>query len=548
MKQIDGATLRLMILNASAAVENEKQSLNELNVFPVPDGDTGTNMSLTLMAAAGELANVPADSSISAVSDIAARAMVRGARGNSGVILSLLFRGFGRRLKDLTDMDGTVFADAMRAGVQSAYKAVMKPAEGTILTVSRVSSESAAQSAVENPEAESVISDMIASATVALAETVHQNPVLEKAGVVDAGAKGFLVILEAMLKGLNGETVVSESGGVVMKSAAVFSDFATEDITFGYCTEFIVNLDPKMAPTCTKLRAFLDSIGDSLVFVEDEDIIKIHVHTNDPGRAISEGLKYGSLSRMKIDNMREQHTEKVIITGAEPVHAGERVVAAPEKRYGIVAVSVGDGIHDVFTDMGADNIVEGGQTMNPSTEDILNAIDKTPAEVVFVFPNNKNIIMAAEQCVAMSDKTVVIIPTKTVPQGVAALLNFDPDLDPKRNREQMLSAISKVRTGQITYAARDSSFDGKKIKEGDYLSILEGELISNNKAVATVLKRLARDMSKKSAEFVTIFYGLDVSEEAAEQTRELFSREFADAEINLVYGGQPVYYYLISAE
>lgn len=545
MVHIDGSALKRMIINAAAAVDNNKQMINELNVFPVPDGDTGTNMSLTILAASNELQQV-ASPDIGVVADVVAKAMVRGARGNSGVILSLLFRGFSKRLKDLREVDGTVFAEAMQNGVESAYKAVMKPAEGTILTVSRVSSAKALEVSKDNSDPEFVLAEMLLAAEAALEETVHQNPVLQKAGVIDAGGKGFCVILDAMLRALKGEVITSEKTQTGTKQAANFSDFETSDIKFAYCTEFIVNVDKKGSHD--KLRALLDSIGDSLVYVEDDDIIKIHVHTNQPGKALQEGLKYGSLSRIKIENMREQHTEKIIITGKDPVRPGERVIAPPEKKYGVVAVCAGEGISAVFRDIGADQVVEGGQTMNPSIEDILHAIDSTPSEIVLVFPNNSNIKMAAEQCVSMSEKTVVVIPTKTVPQGISALLNFDPELEISQNREKMQDAISRVRTGQITYASRDSLFEGKRIKEGDYLAILDGELITNNKLITAVARKLARDMSKKPAEFLTIFYGSDVSEAEAEEVRAIFEKEFKNSEINMLSGGQPVYYYLVSAE
>lgn len=549
MERIDGLALKRMMLNAANTIENNKQVLNELNVFPVPDGDTGTNMSLTINAAATELLpkEIP---EAGLVAEAVAKAMLRGARGNSGVILSLLFRGFSKRLSGLRDFDGKIFAEAIQAGVESAYKSVMKPAEGTILTVSRVS---AAKGLAFSEEAggadaiESVLAHMVESSLEALSETTNQNPVLQKAGVVDAGAKGFCFILEAMLKTVRGETVESVSAPAAQsRAAADFSAFNTKDIKFMYCTEFIVNLENKKSSNL--FRALLDSIGDSLVFVEDEEIIKIHVHTNDPGRALQEGVKYGSLSAIKIENMRDQHTEKVIITGMEPVRPNERVIAAPEKRYGMVAVCAGEGLRSVFQDIGCDQVVEGGQTMNPSTEDILRAIDQTPAEIVLVFPNNKNIIMAAEQCIAMTDKTVLVIPTKSVPQGVSALLVFDPDADPGKNREMMMQAIVNVRTGQLTYAARDSLFDGRRIKAGDHLAILDGELIGHHKLEAGAVRKLAHEMAKKSAEFVTIYFGLDVTDEQAQDVRIQFEKEFKTAEITMLYGGQPVYSYLISAE
>ncbi len=551
MEKIGGSLLSAMILGAAAAVDNNKQAINELNVFPVPDGDTGTNMSLTLLAASDELKN-KAPSTAGEAADVAARAMVRGARGNSGVILSLLFRGFGKGLAGKGEIDGSDFAEAMIEGVRSAYKAVMKPAEGTILTVSRVSADAAKTFAASNTDPEAVLDAMLAAAREALAETIHQNPVLEKAGVVDAGGEGFCTILDAMLRTLRGEVIVREGGAAdaaQARAAADFSEFSSDDITFGYCTEFIVMLPKEqIGVDHGRFRAYLDSIGDSLVFVEDEDIIKIHVHTNDPGLAIQGGLRIGQLTKLKIENMREQHTEKVIITGMAPVKPGERTIAAPEKRYGFVSVCAGEGLKAVFEDIGVDVVVEGGQTMNPSTEDILRAVDAVPAEIVFVLPNNKNIIMAAEQCITMSEKNVIVLPTKTVPQGVTAMLNFDPDTEPGKNRDAMLSAAKKVRTGQVTYAARDSFFDEKKIKQGDYLAILDGQLVSNNKAMANSLRRLAKDMHKKPAEFVTLFSGADTNDEAAEEARKIFAAEFKEAEISVVPGGQPVYYFLVSAE
>ena len=555
MAHIDGTIFKRMIMNASAAIENNKQPINELNVFPVPDGDTGTNMSLTINAATQELTTTTS-ANIGLVADTVGRAMVRGARGNSGVILSLLFRGFAKHIKDMKEIDGAAFAAAMRNGVDAAYNAIMKPSEGTILTVSRVSSEQAIEVASENPDADFVLSEMLTFANDALAKTVDQNPVLKKANVIDAGAKGFCVILDAMNRALKGETISSSAEVTDETSdAADFSSFNAEDIKFAYCTEFIVNIENKdnghdlsKIGEFNKLRAVLDSIGDSLVFVEDDNIIKIHVHTNNPGKAIEESLKYGYLSSIKIENMREQHTEKVIITGKDPVRPGERYIAPSEKKYGMVAVCSGEGIEAVFRDIGADNIVQGGQTMNPSTEDILRAIDATPSDIVLVFPNNKNIIMSAEQCVAMSEKTVVIIPTRTVPQGIAAILIFDPDLEINQNREAMIEAISEVRTGQITHASRDSLFDGKRIKEGDYLGILDGELITNNKLINSTIRRLAREMSKKPTEFLTIFYGCNVTEEESNEAYEIFQKEFKSAEINMLPGGQPVYSYLISAE
>lgn len=543
---INGADFKLMILSAAAAIEKQRQAVNELNVFPVPDGDTGTNMSLTIGTAAAEVSKREF-SDISSAADVVASALLRGARGNSGVILSLLFRGFARSLKGKKEIDGAQFISAVSEGVDAAYKAVMKPAEGTILTVSRVCAENAALDALENPDMQFVLTRAVAYALAALKETVHQNPVLEKAGVVDAGGMGYVIILQGMLDVLNGVTV--EPAAVVQaaqepREAADFSEYATEDIKFAYCTEFIVSRGTKRDPA--KLRTFLSTIGDSLVLVDDDEIIKVHVHTNNPGRALEEAIKYGMLATVKVENMRQQHTEKVVDQKDQPAH--ERVIAAPERQYGFVSVCSGEGISAVFRDLGVDNIIAGGQTMNPSTEDILSQIDKTPAEVVFVFPNNKNIIMAAEQCVPLSDKTVIVMPTKTIPQGISAMLAFDPSIDAEKNREAMMSAISRVRTGQVTYAARDSDFDGKKIREGDYLCLLEGQLFGNGKDLGGLSKKLAREFHKAAASFITIFYGEGVSEQDADKLRAVFEKECKNAEVSVLFGGQAVYYYLISAE
>jgi len=547
MERIDGETLKRMIINASAAVHRDRQEINELNVFPVPDGDTGTNMSMTLGAASNELLNTK-HTTVGDIAETAAKAMVRGARGNSGVILSLLFRGFSKVLKGLEYMDAPTYAAALTEGVSSAYKAVMKPTEGTILTVSRVCAASASESAKVGNTLDIVISDSLSAAKAALEDTVRQNPVLEKAGVIDSGGKGFVVLLEAMLSAYRGEEPVAAAPAQASKPAADFSQFTEEDVTFTYCTEFIVNVAKDSYISPEKLRAYLGSLGDSLVFVEDDDIIKVHVHTNDPGKALQESLGYGYLTSIKIENMRVQHTEKVIMTGMAPVVPGERNIVPPEKRYGIVSVCVGDGLTAVFKDLGVDVVVEGGQTMNPSTEDILSAIDRTPAEVVFVFPNNGNIIMTAEQCIPMSDKTVIVMPTRSVPQGISALLAFDTEASIDQNRSAMLDAASHVRTGQVTGASRDSTFDGKRIKEGDRLALLDGRIVANGKTDIAVCRKLARELSRKPTEFINIFYGKKVTEAEVASIKAVFEKELKESEINVVYGGQPVYYYLISAE
>ncbi len=538
---IDGAAFRRMILSAAAAIEINKQKINELNVFPVPDGDTGTNMSMTLAGAAVDLRKTD-DPTLTKAADIAASAMLRGARGNSGVILSLLFRGIAKNLKGLDDCGGTRFAEAMQDGVKAAYKAVMKPAEGTILTVSRIAADSAANAARDSDYVEYVLEQCILSANVALEDTVNQNPVLKKAGVVDAGGVGWVTILNAMLSSLRGEDVIiPERAEETIKEKADFSEFETEDITFAYCTEFIVSRDNEKDPE--ELRSFLSGIGDSLVLVDDDEIIKVHVHTNNPGVAIEQALTYGGLVTVKVENMRLQHTEKVLKESDKPP-----VIAAPEKKYGMVAVCAGSGIAEVFRDLGADGIIQGGQTMNPSTQDILLQVNQTPAEIVYVFPNNKNIIMAAEQTQGLTEKQVVVIPSKTIPQGVSAMLSFDPEASVEDNNAAMEEAMKNVETMQLTYAARDSSFDGYEIHEGDYLALCGSALFGTGKSITTLLKNMAKKLQTEEKEFITIYYGEDVSEKDAKKTLQLFEKACPDSEISLIHGNQPVYYYLISAE
>ena len=539
---INGADLRRLIISAAASIEINKQPLNELNVFPVPDGDTGTNMSMTINAAAADLRKAE-DPSLEKTSSVAASAMLRGARGNSGVILSLLFRGISKALKGHTECDGTLWAMALQEGVDAAYKAVMKPAEGTILTVARLSAAKARQAAEENNYFESVHEAAIAEAQVALANTVNQNPVLKKAGVVDAGGKGWLVALEAMLLALRGEDVVVPEGFAAedTKAQADFSDFDTEDITFTYCTEFIVSREGDKDPEL--LRTFLTGLGDSLVLVDDEEIIKVHVHTNDPGLALQEALSYGSFVTVKIENMRLQHTEKVMSE-----QELQPTVAAPEKHLGVVTVCAGDGIASVFKDLGVDGIISGGQTMNPSTQDILTAVNKVPAEVVFVFPNNKNIIMAAEQVDPLTEKKVIVIPSTTIPQGITAMLGFDPEGSEEDNQAAMTEALGNVDTMQITYAARDSDFDGHNIHQGDYLAIFGKSLFATSRDINAVLRGLAEKVRDLGREYITIFYGEDITEKQASKAADIFSDTCPNAEVNLLRGGQPVYYYLISAE
>ena len=541
---MNGAEFRKMILSAAASIEINKQKLNELNVFPVPDGDTGTNMSMTINAAASDLRKVQ-DVTLEKAAAMAASATLRGARGNSGVILSLLLRGISKKLKGYEECDGILWAAALKEGVDAAYKAVMKPAEGTILTVARLAAVKAQRAAKENNSVEFVQKAAVKEAKVALANTTNQNPVLKKAGVVDAGGKGWLVALEAMLSAMRGEEIEVPEGTVEVKESAVFGDISDEEITFTYCTEFIISRENDMDPE--KLRDFLSSLGDSLVLVDDDEIIKVHVHTNDPGKALHEAMDYGSFVTVKIENMRLQHTEKVM-SEQEQAKAQEPAIAEPEKANGVVAVCAGEGLATVFKDLGVDGIISGGQTMNPSTQDILEVVNRVPAETVYVLPNNKNIIMAAEQVDALTPKHVVVIPSKTVPQGVTAMLNFNPEGEEAENVEAMTESLATVETMQITYAARNSDFDGHDIHEGDYLALHGGKLFGTGKDLDAQLKALAEKISELGKEYITIYYGQDVTEETAQRAAEIFAEACPDGDINLLSGGQPVYYYLISAE
>ncbi len=559
---IDGALFQRMIVHGSASISAQKQAINDLNVFPVPDGDTGTNMSLTIGTAAAEAKKKPAQS-IGKAASVNASALLRGARGNSGVILSLLFRGISKGFKEKDEADGVVFAAALNEGVSAAYKAVMKPAEGTILTVSRLAAARAAEAAQERNSVEAVLEAAIAEGQTALADTVNQNPVLKKAGVVDAGGKGFLTILQGMLDELRGLPIPAEEDeGLPVKESADFAALGEEDITFTFDTVFIVRKRP--GKSIDPFRAYLNGIGDSLVIGEDDESFKVHVHTDTPGQALSEAQKYGTLELAKIENMRTQAEELAAGRQAQSTDdldqveaeleaqkdgAGDQKPAAPEKKYGVVAVCAGEGMASVFRDLGVDAVISGGQTMNPSTEDILRAIDRTPAEVVFVLPNNKNIIMAAQQCVGfVPDKQVVVVPTRTVPQGISAMLVLDPEADTDANSAAMEEARKNVRTSEITYAARDSDFDGFDIHEGDYMALAEGQLFGTDRAITSLLERLAQAPSQQDASFITIFYGEDVTEDQAGEALALFQKVCPNAEITLLSGGQPVYYYMISAE
>ena len=556
---MDGAAFGRMIVSASAAIELKKQKINELNVFPVPDGDTGTNMSMTLAAAAQDLKKRSPDS-LTKAADMTASALLRGARGNSGVILSLLFRGFSKSLKGKLEASGKDFADALTAGVEAAYKAVMKPAEGTILTVSRLTADAARELAAQDENLESVLTGSIETAKVALENTVNQNPVLKKAGVVDAGGMGFVVILEGMLSSLQGNDIAAQDASGETKEQADFTDFATEDITFAYDTVYIVRKKDENV-SLEPLRVYLDSIGDSLVIGEDDEAFKVHVHTNIPWDALAESQKYGTLELAKIENMRMQHDDlaegrkarstddlEAIEQELESGEAAAAQPAAPEKPFGFVAVCAGAGLAGVFRDLGADGIIEGGQTMNPSTEDILKAIEQTPAEVVFVLPNNKNIIMAAQAASELATREVVVVPTKTVPQGITAMLSFDETQSASENAELMTDSLSGVTTMQITYAARNSDFEGRDIHEGEYLALYNGALLGNSPDLDSLLVVMAEKAAGEGKEFVNIFYGADTTAEQAAHASEIFTKALPSAEVNVLSGGQPIYYYLISAE
>ena len=539
---LTGALFAEMVENGAAAIELHKEEVNELNVFPVPDGDTGTNMSLTMSNGAAECRKKK-PVTLTQAADAAAGGLLRGARGNSGVILSLLFRGMAKFFKEKETADPAALAAAMAAGVETAYKAVMKPAEGTILTVSRLASAAAVECAGAAPDVETVLIRALEAGEEALADTINLNPVLKKAGVIDSGGKGYLYILDGMLKALRGETI-EVTQDTEVREKAEFSDFDTEDIHFTYCTEFIVERENRKDPDL--LRQFLSGIGDSIVVVDDDEIIKTHVHTNEPGNVLTEALTYGSFLTVKIENMKQQHTHRVMEQTEE--EAPIAAPAKPEKEYGIVSVCAGDGMAQIFSDLGVDAIVTGGQTMNPSTEDILKQVESIPAATVFVLPNNKNIIMAAQQCQPLTEKKVIVIPTGTVPQGISAAVAFDASDDAEANEHAMAEAAGAVHTAQITYAARDSEFDGQTIRAGEYLSLLDGTLAANDADLAAVVRATLEKISETEPELITVFYGEDVAEDAAEAVAETAEELVPDAEVSVLRGGQPVYYYVISAE
>ena len=552
--RISGGAFKQMVAFGAACITAQKQAINDLNVFPVPDGDTGTNMSLTIQTAVTELRRVE-PSTLEEAAKITASGLLRGARGNSGVILSLLFRGMSKVFKGLAEADGAQLAAAMQEGVTTAYGAVMKPAEGTVLTVSRLAAQRALEAAGEQNSAEYVLDEAIKTGYSTLAETIEMNPVLKKAGVVDAGGKGYLIILEGMLRSLRGEPVPEVED--TAEDKADFAAIGDEDITFAFDTVFIVRKTSDKP--LDGLRAYLNSIGDSLVIGEDDEAFKVHVHTDTPGEALTEAAKYGTLELAKIENMRTQAEELAAGKKAqstddldaieEELESAENAVAAPEKRYGFLAVCAGDGLAATFRDLGVDRIVSGGQTMNPSTQAILQEVNHTPSEVVFVLPNNKNIVMAAQQCVGLTEKQVIVVPTATVPQGISAMMAVDPEEpDPQAILAAMTEAAANVTTAQVTYAARNSDFDGFAINAGDYLALTDGKLFGTERELDGLLDKLAALAAEKGAEFITVFYGDGISEADAQHAEQRFIDACPEAEVSLLPGGQPVYYYIISIE
>lgn len=557
---IKGSQLRDAFISGANSISNCRQQVDALNVFPVPDGDTGTNMSMTINAAKRELETLKDDPTVEQVSKKAASALLRGARGNSGVILSLLFRGFSKGLEGKEEADAKDIAHALSLGVSAAYKAVMKPTEGTILTVARLASEHAQQVAQQEEVTEVMMwKEILSAAEDALAQTPEMLPVLKKAGVVDAGGQGFVEIWKGMLSVIENEQIIpseeeAQAAPKEKKAHGVAAEFNEEDIHFCYCTEFIINKEyPDADPL--SLRAYLESIGDCVVVVDDEEIIKCHVHTNEPGNAIQAALKLGYLTNMKIDNMKEQHGDnnKLVDLEAEGQPAFPYKAVDPDKEYGFVAIAAGEGVKQLFVDLGVDNVVSGGQTMNPSTDDILSAIHATAAKRVFVLPNNKNIIMAAEQAANLADRKVDVLQTRTIPQGLSAMLAFDPEADRKQNVTNMVQAYERVGTGSVTFAARDSDYEGHKIKKGELLALENGKMSFVDTDLKKTVVKLTHNLTKKSpnkdASFVTLIYGEDVAEDQAEEIREAVAERLGDsAEVVLIAGKQPVYYFIISVE
>lgn len=556
---IDAELLQKAFIAGAYNLERNKEYINELNVFPVPDGDTGSNMSLTIMAAAKEVGAL-VNPTINDLSKTISSGSLRGARGNSGVILSQLLRGFCKEIKDKKAITTTVLADGFVRGVETAYKAVMKPKEGTILTVAKGVAEKAIEMAEARVSVEEFAEEIIREGEIVLAKTPDLLPVLAEAGVVDSGGQGLIEFLKGAYMGLKGEEVIPSPKAAETVSAVKAptgtvntEDIDTSHIKFGYCTEFIIMLEKEYNMDIeAKFKEYLTSIGDSLVVVSDDEIVKVHVHTNHPGLAFEKGLEYGSLTSMKVDNMREEHREKVIMEQDRAAAAAKEEQAKTEtvnKEYGFVAVSVGEGLDQIFTDLGVDYIIQGGQTMNPSTEDVLSAIEKVNANTVYVLPNNKNIILAANQAADIEgDKNVIVIPSKTIPQGIGAMIGFTEGADAQSNKESMIEAMSVVKSGQVTYAVRDTSIEGKEIKTGDYMGIDDEGIKSVGTDIYEVVKELVEEMSDDDSDLLSVYYGADVNEEAATAMEDMLNDAFPDYEIEFHEGDQPVYYYIVSLE
>ena len=541
-----------MFLAGAKNLESKKEWINELNVFPVPDGDTGTNMTLTIMSAAKEVASLP-EITMEALAKAISSGSLRGARGNSGVILSQLFRGFTKGIKEYEEIDTVILASAMQKAVETAYKAVMKPKEGTILTVAKGAADKASELAETDMDMKTFIGKVIDHADGVLAQTPEMLPVLKEAGVVDSGGQGLMQVLRGAYDAFLGKEIdYSIEGAQSSSPLTKTAPQAEADIKFGYCTEFIIMLEKEYTDvTELEFKAFLSSIGDSIVVVSDDDIVKVHVHTNDPGKAISKALTYGSLTKMKIDNMREEHQEK-LIKDAEKLAAQqkeEEALKAPKKEVGFISVSIGEGVGQIFKDLGVDYLIEGGQTMNPSTEDMLKAIEKVNADTVFIFPNNKNIILAANQAkVLTKGKEVIVMPTKTVPQGISAMINYNAELSVKENEEAMKESIQLVKTGQITYAVRDTHIEDKEIRQGDIMGIGDSSILAVGQDIQKVSEETVEKMLDKESELISIYYGSEVKQEQAEALRNILAEKWPDCEVEVYSGGQPIYYYVISVE
>ncbi len=559
LQQIDAKMLSKMFLAGAKNLENKKEWINELNVFPVPDGDTGTNMTMTIMSAARELSALGEDPDMEAICKAVSSGSLRGARGNSGVILSQLFRGFTKRIKEEKILTIPVLAEAFDKAVETAYKAVMKPKEGTILTVARGAADKAKELAEDGCEdMETFLSTVIEHGRYVLSQTPEMLPVLKQAGVVDSGGQGLVEVLSGAFDAYMGREVSLDFQAAELSSAGgkkTAPEQEEAEIKFGYCTEFIIMLDgPFSAKAETDFKSYLESIGDSIVCVADDDVVKVHVHTNDPGLAIQRALKYGALSNMKIDNMRLEHQEKLFKSEEKRLTAQKEASDGaqskePPKDFGFIAVSAGDGINEIFRSLGVDHIIEGGQTMNPSTADILDAVDKVNAKTVFILPNNKNIILAANQAAELTtEKDLFVIPTKTIPQGITAVINFVPEMTADENEENMIQEISNVKTGQITYAVRDTVIDDKEIKKGDFMGIGDSGILSVGAAVNEVARETVRRMVEEDSELISIYYGSDVSKEDAEAFKAQVEESCPDCDVELQYGGQPIYYYVMSVE